>query len=45
VPAQAIFATPGGMLLLPLLAKLLPFSLLPGAWERARERSRAARRS
>jgi len=40
VPALAIFAAPGGMLLLPLLAKLLPFSLLPGAWERARERAR-----
>ncbi len=40
VPALAVFAAPGGMLLLPLLAKLLPFSLLPGAWERARERAR-----
>ena len=38
VPALAIFAAPGGLLLLPLLAKLLPFSLLPGAWERARAR-------
>jgi hypothetical protein len=44
VPALAIFAAPGGMLLLPLLAKLLPFSLLPGAWERARERARLAGR-
>ena len=43
VPALAIFAAPGGMLLLPLLAKLLPFSLLPGAWERARERARVRR--
>jgi hypothetical protein len=34
VPALAIFAAPGGMLLLPLLAKLLPFSLLPSAWDR-----------
>jgi hypothetical protein len=34
VPALAIFAAPGGMLLLPLLAKLLPFNLLPSAWER-----------
>jgi hypothetical protein len=32
VPALAIFAAPGGMLLLPLLAKLLPFDLLPSAW-------------
>ena len=36
VPALAIFAAPGGMLLLPLLARLLPFSLLPSAWERRR---------
>jgi hypothetical protein len=34
VPALAIFAAPGGMLLLPLLAKLLPFSLAPSAWNR-----------
>jgi hypothetical protein len=34
VPALAIFAAPGGLLLLPLLAKLLPFSLLPSAWEK-----------
>jgi len=34
VPALAIFAAPGGMLLLPVLAKLLPFNLLPSAWDR-----------
>ena len=34
VPALAIFAAPGGMLLLPLLAKLLPFKLMPSAWDR-----------
>jgi hypothetical protein len=34
VPALAIFAAPGGVLLLPLLAKLLPFNLLPSAWDR-----------
>ncbi|MBI5069494.1 MAG: hypothetical protein HZB56_14765 [Deltaproteobacteria bacterium] len=33
VPALAIFAAPGGMLLLPLLAKLLPFRVLPSAWD------------
>jgi len=33
VPALAIFAAPGGMLLLPLLAKLLPFKVLPSAWD------------
>jgi hypothetical protein len=36
VPALAIFAAPGGLLLLPLLAKLLPFNLLPSAWEKPR---------
>ena len=35
VPALAIFAAPGGMLLLPLLAKLLPFNILPSAWDKA----------
>jgi hypothetical protein len=37
VPALAIFAAPGGMLLLPLLAKLLPFKLMPSAWDRRPE--------
>jgi hypothetical protein len=36
VPALAIFAAPGGMLLLPLLAKVLPFNVLPSAWDHAR---------
>jgi hypothetical protein len=36
VPALAIFAAPGGMLLLPLLARLLPFSVLPSSWEKPR---------
>jgi hypothetical protein len=34
VPALTIFAAPGGLLLLPLLAKLLPFSMLPSAWDK-----------
>jgi hypothetical protein len=38
VPALAIFAAPGGLLLLPLLAKLLPFDILPSAWDRDRQR-------
>jgi hypothetical protein len=38
VPALAIFAAPGGMVLLPLLAKLLPFDFLPSAFhEKSRE--------
>jgi hypothetical protein len=32
VPALAIFAAPGGMLLLPILLKLLPFNLLPSSF-------------
>ena len=41
VPALAIFAAPGGMLLLPILAKLLPFSVLPSAWD---EKDKPAKR-
>jgi hypothetical protein len=33
VPSLAILAAPGGMLLLPLLAKVLPFKILPSAFE------------
>jgi hypothetical protein len=44
VPALAIFAAPGGMVLLPLLAKLLPFDLLPSAFVSKREASREARK-
>ncbi|HET6440639.1 MAG TPA: hypothetical protein VFG59_21440 [Anaeromyxobacter sp.] len=34
VPALAMFAAPGGSILLPLLVKLLPFNLLPSAWDK-----------
>ena len=44
VPALAIFAAPGGMLLLPLLAKLLPFNMLPGAWDKDAPKAGAAPR-
>ena len=43
VPALAIFAAPGGTLLLPLLAKLLPFNVLPSAWENVGRGSRPER--
>ncbi len=33
VPALAIFAAPGGLILLPLLAKVLPFNFLPSAFQ------------
>jgi hypothetical protein len=32
IPALAIFAAPGGLLLLPILIKLLPFNLLPSSF-------------
>jgi hypothetical protein len=35
IPALAIFAAPGGILLLAALAKVLPFSLLPSAFQEA----------
>jgi len=38
VPALAIFAAPGGLVLLPLLAKLLPFDLLPSAFQSKKSR-------
>jgi hypothetical protein len=36
IPALAIFAAPGGLLLLAALAKVLPFSLLPSAFQAPR---------
>ena len=42
VPALAIFAAPGGMVLLPLLAKLLPFDVLPSSFsQKGRDAARA----
>lgn len=38
VPALGIFALPGGSLLLPILAKSLPWSLLPSAFRRELEK-------
>ncbi|WNZ63602.1 hypothetical protein QEG98_07750 [Myxococcus sp. MxC21-1] len=35
IPALAIFAAPGGILLLAALGKVLPFSLLPSAFQEA----------
>ena len=44
VPALAIFAAPGGLVLLPLLAKLLPFDVLPSAFDpRKREAAKKER--
>ena len=38
IPALAIFAAPGGALLLPVLIKLLPFNLLPSSFADDRAR-------
>ena len=35
IPALAIFAAPGGVVMLILLARVLPFSLLPSAFRQA----------
>lgn len=45
VPALAIFAAPGGLVLLPLLAKLLPFDLLPSAFHAGKRPGGAAARA
>ena len=42
IPALAIFAAPGGLLLLAALAKVLPFSLLPSAFHGTRREAAAA---
>jgi uncharacterized membrane protein YebE (DUF533 family) len=42
IPALAIFAAPGGLLLLAALAKVLPFSLLPSAFHGTRREVAAA---
>ena len=44
IPALAIFAAPGGALLLPVLIKLLPFNLLPSSFADERPRLPPARR-
>ena len=45
VPALAIFAAPGGMVLLPLLAKLLPFDVLPSSFsQKSRDAARKEKR-
>ncbi len=44
VPALAVFAAPGGMVLLPLLTKLLPSGVLPSSFDpRKREAARKER--
>ncbi len=37
IPALGIFLLPGGAILLPILTKVLPFNILPSAWDEASE--------
>jgi hypothetical protein len=39
IPALGIFALPGGMLLLPILAKSLPWNILPSAFRKELEKA------
>ena len=39
IPALGIFSLPGGMLLLPILAKSLPWNILPSAFRQELEKS------
>ena len=41
VPAFGIFMLPGGMLLLPLLAKIVPWDILPSAFQNAKNHSKS----
>ena len=43
VPSLAILAAPGGLLLLAALTKVLPFNILPSAWDEPEARKRSAR--
>ncbi|MEZ6185893.1 MAG: TerB family tellurite resistance protein [Planctomycetota bacterium] len=43
IPALAIFALPGGGLLLPILIKLLPFNLLPSAFDSEKKPAKSAK--
>ncbi len=42
LPALGIFALPGGMLLLPILAKSLPWDLVPSAFKHAPDEEKAS---
>ncbi len=40
IPALGIFALPGGAVLLPLLSKILPFSILPSSFDKEKNEDR-----
>ncbi len=45
VPSLGIFLLPGGMILLPLISKILPFDLMPSAFQDKKKRPKRAKRS
>ena len=45
VPSLGIFLLPGGMILLPLVSKILPFDLMPSAFQDKKKRPKRTKRS
>tara|TARA_Y100000817_G_C16832856_1_gene534308 strand:- start:192 stop:656 length:465 start_codon:yes stop_codon:yes gene_type:complete len=45
VPSLGIFLLPGGMILLPLVSKILPFDLMPSAFQDRKKRPKRTKRS
>ena len=43
IPALGIFALPGGMVLLPILARSLPWNILPSAFRKELEKEKAGK--
>tara|TARA_B100001094_G_scaffold230069_1_gene224683 strand:- start:104 stop:559 length:456 start_codon:yes stop_codon:yes gene_type:complete len=45
VPSLGIFLLPGGIVLLPLVSKILPFDLMPSAFQDKKKRRKRSKRS
>tara|TARA_Y100001970_G_scaffold287786_1_gene413303 strand:+ start:514 stop:969 length:456 start_codon:yes stop_codon:yes gene_type:complete len=45
VPSLGLFLLPGGMVLLPLVSKILPFDLMPSAFQDKKKRPKRTKRS
>ena len=45
VPSLGIFLLPGGIVLLPLVSKILPFDLMPSAFQAKKKRRKRSKRS
>ncbi len=44
LPSLGIFLLPGGMVLLPLVSKILPFDLMPSAFQDKKKRKRSKKK-